>query len=131
MFFFLRELCSVYELSSSVKETLSPEEINELLFSYMPKITGEQSLDTLLVHTADLGQSLVMPDRCSLWLLDYSNDECWTKVAQGVGKLKMPMQAGAIIAKTHQEKYDGTRYPDKLKGDDIPLLGRITAVADF
>lgn len=33
-----------------------------------------------------------------------------------------------IIA--HHEKYDGTGYPRGLKGDDIPLFGRIIAIAD-
>lgn len=30
----------------------------------------------------------------------------------------------------HHEKYDGTGYPEKLAGSDIPLLSRIIAVAD-
>lgn len=30
----------------------------------------------------------------------------------------------------HHEKYDGTGYPERLKGEDIPLFARITAVAD-
>lgn len=30
----------------------------------------------------------------------------------------------------HHEKYDGTGYPKRLKGKDIPLLARIVAVAD-
>ncbi len=34
------------------------------------------------------------------------------------------------IVKHHHEKYDGTGYPGRLKGDDIPYLARITAVAD-
>jgi diguanylate cyclase (GGDEF)-like protein/PAS domain S-box-containing protein len=31
---------------------------------------------------------------------------------------------------SHHERYDGLGYPRKLKGDAIPLLARITAVAD-
>lgn len=34
------------------------------------------------------------------------------------------------IAKTHHEHWDGTGYPLGLKGEAIPLEGRITAVAD-
>lgn len=38
--------------------------------------------------------------------------------------------AAASIALTHHEKYDGTGYPNGLKGNQIPLYGRIVAVAD-
>ena len=34
------------------------------------------------------------------------------------------------IALTHHEKYDGRGYPQGLVGDEIPLCGRIVAVAD-
>ncbi|MEZ6103739.1 MAG: response regulator [Pirellulaceae bacterium] len=36
----------------------------------------------------------------------------------------------AVIAATHHERWDGKGYPNGLKGDQIPLEGRITAVAD-
>lgn len=34
------------------------------------------------------------------------------------------------IVKHHHEKYDGNGYPSRLKGEDIPYLARIAAVAD-
>ena len=34
------------------------------------------------------------------------------------------------IALTHQEKWDGSGYPQALKGDEIPLAGRLMALAD-
>lgn len=37
---------------------------------------------------------------------------------------------GADLAKSHHEKWDGTGYPDGLKGEQIPLCARIMAVAD-
>jgi len=37
---------------------------------------------------------------------------------------------GAVIAWTHHEKVDGSGYPRGLESDDIPVEGRIAAVAD-
>ncbi len=40
------------------------------------------------------------------------------------------LQMAEKIAYTHHEKFDGSGYPRQLKGDQIPLEGRIVAVAD-
>lgn len=40
------------------------------------------------------------------------------------------MQAGAIIALQHHEKYNGSGYPQGLKSEAIHIFGRITAIAD-
>jgi len=39
-------------------------------------------------------------------------------------------KAAADIALHHHEKWDGTGYPGKIKGENISLYGRITAIAD-
>ena len=41
------------------------------------------------------------------------------------------VQAVLPGVKHHHEKWDGSGYPDGLKGEDIPLLARLLGVADF
>jgi PAS domain S-box-containing protein/putative nucleotidyltransferase with HDIG domain len=40
------------------------------------------------------------------------------------------LQMGEEIARTHHERWDGTGYPSMLRGEEIPISGRIVAVAD-
>jgi putative two-component system response regulator len=55
-----------------------------------------------------------------------------TRIGEGVfGQCRSPiLQVAATIALTHHERWDGTGYPLGLAGEDIPLAGRLTAVAD-
>jgi len=46
------------------------------------------------------------------------------------GSSSRVLQAGAEIARGHHEKFDGSGYPQGLKGEDIPIFSRIVAVAD-
>jgi HD-GYP domain-containing protein (c-di-GMP phosphodiesterase class II) len=40
------------------------------------------------------------------------------------------IQLAEVIALTHHERWDGTGYPRGLRGEEIPLVGRICAVCD-
>ena len=39
-------------------------------------------------------------------------------------------EIASVIARTHHENWDGTGYPANIKGEDISIYGRITALAD-
>ncbi|HEX8102393.1 MAG TPA: HD domain-containing phosphohydrolase [Solirubrobacteraceae bacterium] len=40
------------------------------------------------------------------------------------------LETAERIARSHHERWDGTGYPGGLAGDEIPLVGRLVAVAD-
>jgi putative nucleotidyltransferase with HDIG domain len=46
-----------------------------------------------------------------------------------LGELDLPPEVKEI-ARSHHERYDGSGYPDGLKGEEIPLSARILSVAD-
>ena len=59
-----------------------------------------------------------------------------THAAEGARLIREMTTGGAQmhiaeeIAHFHHEKYDGSGYPNKLKGNQIPLSARITALSD-
>ena len=71
-------------------------------------------------------------------IVERMGDHEWAKLRQhvliGARILDAPrsplLTMAARIALTHHERWDGTGYPLGLKGEDIPIEGRITAVAD-
>ncbi len=46
------------------------------------------------------------------------------------GSTSRLMQLAETIAKTHHERWDGTGYFEGLKGEEIPLVGRIVCICD-
>lgn len=63
-------------------------------------------------------------------------DEEWTEMekhpatGEQIVKQVPRLQRAAEVIGQHQEKYDGTGYPNALAGDDITLEARIIAVVD-
>jgi putative nucleotidyltransferase with HDIG domain len=55
-----------------------------------------------------------------------------THVTRGAEIIQMvPGLAWALpVVRGHHERWDGTGYPDRLAGEDIPLLARVVGVAD-
>jgi putative two-component system response regulator len=84
----------------------------------------------------DIGK-IGIPDSILLKKAKLSDDE-WDIMRQHpiygaeiIGDHPSPlMQLSREISLSHHEKWDGTGYPHKLKGEDIPLSGRIIAIAD-
>jgi putative two-component system response regulator len=56
--------------------------------------------------------------------------EALEKAEATLNKTNSFLRCAREIAYTHHEKWDGTGYPNGLKGEDIPLSGRIMALGD-
>ena len=93
----------------------------------------------LLFHAApmhDIGK-IGIPDHI-LQKPGVLNDDEWTVMKQhpaiGAGIIGLQhgelLETARLVALTHHEKWDGGGYPRGRAGEDIPIEGRIVAVAD-
>jgi putative two-component system response regulator len=118
--------------------------LHVIRMSHFARILGlaagmsEQEADDLL-HAApmhDVGK-IGIPDRIlqkagpldpDEWKVMQSHATIGAEIIgeHGDGMLQLAYQ----IALTHHEKFDGSGYPNGLKGEAIPLTGRIVAIAD-
>jgi putative two-component system response regulator len=98
--------------------------------------------DAILLKPGRLNaeESLAVQQHCTLGTAICSdnypkpNPEFWSDATAGVVIAKPVssplLKMAAVIALTHHEKWDGTGYPRGLAGAEIPLEGRIVALAD-
>ena len=74
------------------------ERISRVIFEHASRISREQRTDALLRLNADLARDLVAADRCTIWLVDANSRELWTKVAHGLGHIRIPFGRGIVGA---------------------------------
>jgi phosphoserine phosphatase RsbU/P len=99
------------------------DRISRVIFDYAAKIGAAQDLDSLLVLNAGMARGLVGADRCSIWLVDNKNSRLWTKVAEGVQELHIPIGqglVGACVARNETILVNDTSRDERfLKSVDI------------
>jgi putative nucleotidyltransferase with HDIG domain len=61
---------------------------------------------------------------------EYAQMQKHTTMGAEILQTVTEMQPIIPIVRSHHERWDGTGYPDRLLGDEIPYLARIVAVAD-
>jgi PAS domain S-box-containing protein len=99
---------------------------------------GEKNAN--LLHTAspmhDIGK-VAIPDSIlkkpgkltdEEWVIMKTHSEIGYKILKNSSR--PILKAAAIVAYRHHEKWDGSGYPNGLKGEKIHIFGRITALAD-
>jgi putative nucleotidyltransferase with HDIG domain len=78
------------------------------------------------IHIPD--QILMKPSK--LTTEEYEIIKSHTTVgAEAVSKV-IQLNSSIEVIRSHHERWDGKGYPDQLKGDEIPFLARVAAVAD-
>ncbi|MGH7660033.1 MAG: HD-GYP domain-containing protein [Vulcanimicrobiaceae bacterium] len=109
---------------------------SRLLAARIGRPTSEQELIFLAAPMHDMGK-VAIPDSILLkegkltpteWEIMKSHARAGYEILKDSGSPVIKM--GAEIALAHHEKWDGSGYPNGLKGKDIPLTGRICALAD-
>lgn len=78
------------------QKELQSDELLAVIFEYIGKITAETDLDRLLMILADLGKSLVLADRCTVWLHNPKSNQLWTIVAHGIDPVMIHEKSGFI-----------------------------------
>lgn len=111
----------IRELSGDICEALgmSPAETEDISFSSMMHDVGKiQVPDIILLKAGPLTaeEARIMQGHC--------------EIGQRMLGQKPAYMTAREIARSHHERWDGTGYPDGLRGDAIPVSARITAIAD-
>lgn len=110
---------------------------------YVNKIAEAMGFDNDFVETITLASKLhdigkiAIPDNILLkpaqltpeeWLIMKTHTVIGSRVLSG-SKYKV-IQTAASIALNHHERWDGSGYPQGLKGNDIPIESRIIIICD-
>lgn len=134
----------VYNLANAVearsKETGAHVQRVSLVSEQLAILYGLSEYDTFMIKQAsplhDVGK-VAIPDSILHKPGKLTEDEWYIMqkhVEYGVDILSRSKRKLILVAKEiaayHHEKWDGTGYPNQLSGEDIPISGRITAIAD-
>jgi HD-GYP domain-containing protein (c-di-GMP phosphodiesterase class II) len=137
-----REMIERLSKASELKDNETGMHIKRVShFSYL--LAKECTQDKILLENIYLASAmhdagkLGIPDNILLKKGKFTTEE-WIQMQKHtiIGKNLLEgsesklIQLSESIAYTHHEKYNGTGYPRSLKGENIPIEGRIVAIAD-
>jgi sigma-B regulation protein RsbU (phosphoserine phosphatase) len=76
----------------------SGRDITRVILEHAARISKEQDISALIGLNAALARDLVDGDRSSVWLIDKVKGELWTRVADGIGEVRIPQATGLVGA---------------------------------
>lgn len=75
---------------------LGADEILQLVFVYLAEVSALRDYDEIISVLADMGRALTNADRCSIWIISDDKRKIWTKVAQGMDSIELPINSGIV-----------------------------------
>ncbi len=77
-------------------DTLTDSEKLDIIFNHLSKVNNSNDIETSLMILADMGRDIVAAERCTIWLLDKTNQTLYTKVAHGVERIVIEKTTGVV-----------------------------------
>ena len=117
----IKRISEIAALIASYHPSLDDEDIDILLHATPLHDIGKMTIPYNILHKP----GLYTPEEFEIMKAHTNN--AYNLLQHSDRKI---IKAAAIIAHEHHEKWDGTGYPQKHKGTDIHIYGRIVALAD-
>jgi len=109
--------------------SLGANEILELVFVYLAEVSSLKDYDEILEVLAGMGRALTSADRCTLWVVSDDKKTIWTKVAQGIDRLEIPIDSGIVgdaINNGHRELIEDVYKDDRFNREIDKYTGYTT-----
>lgn len=124
---YVRALCAQLQTQASHAEVLTPTYVEMLITSVPIYDMGTVGIpDRILLKPGrlDADEMAIMKTHTTI------GRDTIEAAERRLGHEVPFLVCAKQIAHSHQEKWDGSGYPQALKGDDIPIAARLMAVAD-
>ena len=99
------------------EKSLGANEILEVIFTYLAEVSSTHEYDKILEILANMGRALSGADRCTIWIVNREKRTLWTKVAQGINKLEIPMDSGIVgsaVSSGERELIDDVYFDERF-----------------
>ena len=76
--------------------SLGANEILELVFVYLAEVSSLHDYDEIIDVLANMGRALTSAERCTVWVVSEDRKKIWSKVAQGMDQIELPIDSGIV-----------------------------------
>ncbi len=108
-----------YSIALAEEMGLSPVQIKNIKYGALLHDVGKIEIDTKILNK-----------KGPLTQEEYDIVKLHSEYGANIVKPIFPLKSAIPIIRHHHEHFDGTGYPDGLKGEEIPIEARIIAVVD-